>query len=196
MLAKLVAKASSLIPGQKEIGEIGPLIDEAAVNRNTRYVTEAVAKGSEILLDGRKWNNREGFWFGPTIILHKNADDAAMCEEIFGPVCSVYVCKDAGEALAIENANPYGNAASIYTSSGLTAEWFTSRFSAAMCGVNIGIPVPREPFSFGGMNDSKFGDGHDITGDGLLEFCTVRRKITTKWAPPRDTSMITRAFIS
>jgi hypothetical protein len=48
-----------------------------------------------------------------------------------------------------------------------------------MLGVNIGVPVPREPFSFGGIHKSKFGD-FDITGDGGVEFFTERRKITTK----------------
>jgi hypothetical protein len=56
---------------------------------------------------------------------------------------------------------------SIYVETGKIAEWFTSRFSAGMLGVNIGVPVPREPFSFGGFNASKFGDC-DITGDGSL----------------------------
>lgn len=83
----------------------------------------------------------------------------------------------------MENKNTYGNAACIYTSVGQTAQWFGDRFSAAMIGVNIGVPVPREPFSFGGMNRSKFGNS-DITGDGGIEFFTTRRKITTKWTPP------------
>jgi len=88
------------------------------------------------------------------------------------------------EAIAVENNNPHGNAASIYTESGGAAEWFTKRFRAAMLGVNIGIPVPREPFSFGGLygTDSKFGD-MDTTGDGAVEFFTNRIKITSKWAP-------------
>ncbi len=88
-----------------------------------------------------------------------------MHDEIFGPVISVYVVSSWAEALAIENANPYGNAASIYTTVGGNAEWFTSRFRAGMIGVNIGIPVPREPFSFGGLypSPSKYGD-MDITG--------------------------------
>lgn len=122
---------------------------------------------------------------GPTVILHASKDDAAMKEEIFGPVLSVYVVSSWEEAIAIENSNPYGNAASIYTSSGGNAEWFTSRFRAGMIGVNIGIPVPREPFSFGGLypSPSKFGD-MDITGDGCLELFTRRRKVTTKWSKP------------
>jgi len=54
-----------------------------------------------------------------------------------------------------------------------------------MMGVNIGVPVPREPFSFGGSLRSKFGDS-DITGDGAIEFFTERKKITTKWTPPEE----------
>ena len=52
-----------------------------------------------------------------------------------------------------------------------------------MIGVNIGIPVPREPFSFGGMfgTRSKYGD-FDITGDGAMRFFSRKRKITTKWS--------------
>ena len=154
------------------------------------------------------------------------------------------------EALAIENSNPYGNAACIYTTVGSHAQYFqykyvvvsaqpclgpppfvndiavadagssrplasvssltgpdphvtlqpasdflpacrtsfpllSCRFRAAMIGVNIGIPVPREPFSFGGLygTQSKYGD-MDITGDGCLEFFTNRRKITAKWPAP------------
>jgi malonate-semialdehyde dehydrogenase (acetylating)/methylmalonate-semialdehyde dehydrogenase len=89
------------------------------------------------------------------------------------------------EAVAIENASPYGNAACIYTTVGAHAEWFTARFSAGMVGVNIGVPVPREPFSFGGWNASRYGD-LDITGEGGLEFWTRRKKITTKWNVPSN----------
>ena len=82
--------------------------------------------------------------------------------------------------LAIENASPYGNAASIYTTSGATARYFEQHASAGMIGVNIGVPVPREPFSFGGWNDSRFGMG-DITGTDGISFWTKLKKTTTKW---------------
>ena len=109
---------------------------------------------------------------GPTVILHRSKEDRAMHDEIFGPVISVYVVSSWAEAIAIENGNPYGNAASIYTTVGGNAEWFTSRFRAGMIGVNIGIPVPREPFSFGGLypSPSKYGD-LDITGTLLWSLC-------------------------
>jgi acyl-CoA reductase-like NAD-dependent aldehyde dehydrogenase len=105
-----------------------------------------------------------------------------MKEEVFGPVLSVYVCSSWEEAIAIENSNPFGNAASIYTTNGGNAEWFLSKFRASMLGVNIGIPVPREPFSFGGLHGtlSKYGD-MDITGDGGIEFFSNRIKVTSRW---------------
>ena len=83
---------------------------------------------------------------------------------------SIYKVKNWNEAIAIENANPFGNAACIYTSKGGSANWFTSRFRAGMLGVNVGIPVPREPFAFGGLYGtlSKYGDG-DITSEGAIE---------------------------
>ena len=88
--------------------------------------------------------------------------------------------KDIDEALEVENASPYGNAASVFTESGGTARYVMEHASAGMVGVNVGVPVPREPFSFGGWNDSKFGVG-DITGRGSIEFWTQAKKMTTKW---------------
>jgi len=88
--------------------------------------------------------------------------------------------KDVDEALRIENASPYGNAASVFTESGGVARHVMEKASAGMVGVNVGVPVPREPFSFGGWNDSKFGVG-DITGKGSIELWTQAKKMTTKW---------------
>mmetsp|Transcript_3050 Transcript_3050/g.3633 ORF Transcript_3050/g.3633 Transcript_3050/m.3633 type:complete len:491 (+) Transcript_3050:155-1627(+) len=182
LLDAIVAKASNLKPGQGA-GNMGPVIDTASKERILKYIDEAEAAGAKILLDGRDWAEKEGSWVGPTIILHSNPADAALHDEIFGPVLSVLVVANQEEAIRIENANPYGNAAAIYTQSGGVADWFSQRFRAGMIGVNIGIPVPREPFSFGGMYGtlSKFGE-HDITGEGAMRFFTTRKKITTKWA--------------
>lgn len=109
-----------------------------------KYIDDA-ANGSKILLDGRGWAtaNPQGNWVGPTIILHNSAEDAAMKDEIFGPVLSVLRVRSWEEAVAVENASPYGNAACVYTEKAASAQWFTKRFRTAMMGVNIGIPVPR-----------------------------------------------------
>jgi malonate-semialdehyde dehydrogenase (acetylating) / methylmalonate-semialdehyde dehydrogenase len=91
------------------------------------------------------------------------------------------------EAIKIENDNPYGNAASVFTQSGGLARQVMETASAGMIGVNIGVPVPREPFSFGGWNESKFGVG-DITGKSSIEFWTKLKKVTIKWNPESRTN--------
>jgi acyl-CoA reductase-like NAD-dependent aldehyde dehydrogenase len=187
LLSKLVANAKSIEPGSGP-GQLGPVIDVASYNKIVSYVELAEKDGAKILLDGRLWKKEVGNWVGPTIILHSSPDDVTMKEEVFGPVLSVYVCSSWEEAIAIENSNPFGNAASIYTTNGGNAEWFLSKFRASMLGVNIGIPVPREPFSFGGLYGtlSKYGD-MDITGDGGVEFFSNRIKISSKWSVVKPT---------
>lgn len=186
LINAIVSKSSKITPGQGA-GQMGPIIDEIAVQRCHNYIDEAVnQQGATLLLDGRSWSTgQKGFWIGPTVLMHKSATDRAFTDEIFGPILSIVQVETKEEAIAIENASPYGNAACIYTTVGAHAEWFTARFSVGMVGVNIGVPVPREPFSFGGWNKSRFGD-LDITGEGGLEFWTRRKKITTKWNPPTN----------
>jgi malonate-semialdehyde dehydrogenase (acetylating) / methylmalonate-semialdehyde dehydrogenase len=151
--------------------------------RITRYIDEAEAAGAKVLVDGRgtKVPGKEGGYFiGPTIIDHVTPDMKIAQEEVFGPVLVIVRAPDVNRALEIENASPYGNAASVFTESGGVARYVMEHASAGMVGVNVGVPVPREPFSFGGWNDSKFGVG-DITGRGSIEFWTQSKKMTTKW---------------
>merc|ERR1712217_671105 len=92
-LEMLVAKAKALKAGQ-EAGEIGPVIDQASKDKIMRYINEAEQRdGAEILVDGRSWAEKKGFWVGPTIMKHKSASDPAVREEIFGPVLSIVECK-------------------------------------------------------------------------------------------------------
>jgi acyl-CoA reductase-like NAD-dependent aldehyde dehydrogenase len=192
LLDKLVAKAKAIEPGNGP-GKLGPVIDEISYNKIISYIEDAEKNGAKLLLDGRSWKKDKGCWIGPTIILHSSPHDKTMKEEVFGPVLSVYEAATWEEAIEIENANPFGNAASIYTTNGGNAEWFLARFRASMLGVNIGIPVPREPFSFGGLygTKSKYGD-MDITGDGAMEFFTNRIKITSKWPLSKPSNGIKR----
>jgi malonate-semialdehyde dehydrogenase (acetylating) / methylmalonate-semialdehyde dehydrogenase len=171
--------------------EMGAVISEKARERIAGYVERAEALGARVTLDGRANVAAEapegGYYIGPSIIDHATPDHEAACDEIFGPTLTIIRCKTLDEALAIENANPYGNAAAIYTNSGRVAQHFAERSSAGMVGVNIGVPVPREPFAFGGWNDSSFGGG-DITGEGAIDFWTKAKKITTKWSDEHRSS--------
>jgi malonate-semialdehyde dehydrogenase (acetylating)/methylmalonate-semialdehyde dehydrogenase len=179
IVRRLVEHARAVVPGEN----LGPVISLEAKQRIERYISEAEAAGATVLLDGRNATvaGREGgFWVGPTILDHVRPDMKVAQEEVFGPVLAIVRAGDVDEALAIENASPYGNAAAVFTESGGLARYVTDRSSAGMVGVNVGVPVPREPFSFGGWNDSKFGVG-DITGRGSIEFWTKAKKTTTKW---------------
>jgi len=164
---------------------MGPMISRAALERVTGFLERAESGGARLRLDGRKLiapgASEGGHWIGPSIIDEAGPEHESSCTEIFGPVLTVIRCRSLEEALAIENANPYGNAAAIYTSSGKVAQVFVERASAGMIGVNIGVPVPREPFAFGGWNDSRFGDG-DITGFAAIDFWTRSKKVTGKWS--------------
>lgn len=128
-----------------------------------------------------------GYYVGPTIIDHVKPDMAIAKEEVFGPVLSIMRTDDLDAALAIENSSNYGNAAAVFTQSGALSRYVMDKASAGMIGVNIGVPVPREPFSFGGWNESKFGVG-DITGRSSIEFWTKLKKTTTKWNPESRTN--------
>jgi malonate-semialdehyde dehydrogenase (acetylating)/methylmalonate-semialdehyde dehydrogenase len=167
--------------------DMGTIINEISFDRITKYIDEAEEQGAKVIVDGRgvKVDDAPGYWIGPTIIDNVTADMPAGREEIFGPVLSIIRTDSVDEAIAIENANPYGNAAAIFTSNGGTARYAVERFKAGMCGVNIGVPVPREPFSFGGWNDSKFGHG-DLTGFDGFRFWSKPRKVTTKWTLQTD----------
>ncbi len=179
IVARMVEHARAMVPGR----DVGPVISTTAMERITRYINEAEAAGATVLVDGRRAtvNGKEGGYFlGPTIIDHVTPDMAIAQEEVFGPVLAIVRTKSVEHALAVENASPYGNAASVFTESGSIARYVMEHASAGMVGVNVGVPVPREPFSFGGWNDSKFGVG-DITGRGSIEFWTQAKKMTTKW---------------
>jgi len=105
--------------------------------------------------------------------------------ELFGPLLSIIHVKTLDEALALEQLSPYGNATSIFTQSGAVGSYVAERATSGMVGINIGVPVPREPFSFGGTKDSKFGQG-DMTGPAGVELWSNLKKITSKWALAED----------
>ncbi len=186
ILDKLIGDAQKIQCGTT----LGAVISKAAKERIESYITEAEQQGAKIILDGRNTvvpGKENGFYVGPTLIDYATADMKIAREEVFGPVLAIVRVKTIDEALAIENANPYGNACSVFTQSGGLANYVTENASAGMCGVNIGVPVPREPFGFGGWNESRFGSG-DITGKSSIGFFTKEKKTTTKWNPEAGTN--------
>ena len=186
IIDRLCEEAKKIIPGKN----LGAIISTQAKERIEGYITEAVAEGARILVDGRNTRvkgSEGGYYIGPTVIDQVTPDMKIAKEEVFGPVLAIMRVSTVDEALQIENSSVYGNAASVFTQSGSLANYVAERVSAGMIGVNIGVPVPREPFSFGGWNESKFGSG-DITGKSSIEFWTKLKKTTTKWNPEARTN--------
>jgi malonate-semialdehyde dehydrogenase (acetylating)/methylmalonate-semialdehyde dehydrogenase len=180
LVNKIVERAAAV-----ELGAgMGAIIERAARDRIVGAVDRAEADGAQIVLDGRRPRPPAGYegghWLGPTVIDRARPDMECARSELFGPVLTVIRVANLEEALAIEAQSPYGNATSVFTTSGAVARLVSERATSGMVGINVGVPVPREPFSFGGAKDSKFGAG-DITGRPGVEFWTRWKKVTTKW---------------
>ncbi len=186
----LVGDCRRILSGVVEIAtkarvgtDVGAIINQRARARILGYIERAAAGGATLLADGRgavAEGKPNGCYVGPTIIDDVQAQHECVRDEIFGPVLSVLRVETLDQAIALENASPYGNAAALFTSSGAAAAHFEQHVRAGMVGINIGVPVPREPFAFGGWNDSRFGIG-DITGRDAIGFWSKTRKITRKW---------------
>ncbi len=180
LIEKITARAKAIELGK----DMGALIDSAATARLTEALAIAEKEGATIRLDGRKVPAPAGYeggnWLAPTIIDNAKGSFDCATRELFGPVLSIVRVKSLAEAIEFENANNYGNATSVFTSSGAVAEHVATNATSGMVGINIGVPVPREPFSFGGNKDSRFGVG-DMTGAGGVELWTYLKKVTTKW---------------
>jgi malonate-semialdehyde dehydrogenase (acetylating)/methylmalonate-semialdehyde dehydrogenase len=184
MISRIREKMAALVPGK----DLGPVISRAALQGIKRYIAEAESHGAALALDGRKAHlPKAGYYIGASLIDRASPAHPSACEEIFGPVLTVIRCHSLEDALRIENASPYGNAAAIYTQSGEIAQQFSDKASAGMLGINVGVPVPREPFAFGGWHRSRFGEG-DLTGRAGLAFWSKTQKITSKWCVPTASS--------
>jgi malonate-semialdehyde dehydrogenase (acetylating) / methylmalonate-semialdehyde dehydrogenase len=186
IVQRMVIEAKKIVPGES----LGSVISKAARERIEKYIDEAEAAGAKVLIDGRNTvvkGKEGGYYVGPTIIDYVTPDMTIAREEVFGPVIAIIRAKDLNEAILIENSSGYGNAAAVFTQSGGAAREVMERASAGMIGVNIGVPVPREPFPFGGWNDSKFGVC-DITGKSSVEFWTQNKKTSVKWNPEAQTN--------
>lgn len=186
-IEKIKARAQSLVLGES----MGALITAEQRTFLVAALERAEKAGAKIILDGRKAQApaalAQGNWLGPSILDHVAPGSEAAVQELFGPILSIIRCRDLSHALEIQHSSEYGNACSVFTSSGPLADRVIREAKAGMVGVNIGVPVPREPFSFGGVSSSKFGHG-DITGHHSLDFWSDVKKVSVKWEKQNDSN--------
>jgi malonate-semialdehyde dehydrogenase (acetylating)/methylmalonate-semialdehyde dehydrogenase len=174
-------------PASREDAEMGPLISAAAKDRVEAGIAGAQAAGATLVLDGRghELAAAGGYFVGPTLVDAVTTDMAVYRDEVFGPVLSVLRVDTLDEALAAIDANPYGNGAAIFTSSGHAAQTFHRRASAGMVGINVPIPIPHAVYSFGGWKDSRFGDQH-MAGTEGFRFFTKQKIVSARWPETAD----------
>jgi malonate-semialdehyde dehydrogenase (acetylating)/methylmalonate-semialdehyde dehydrogenase len=151
------------------------------------YIDAGVAEGASLVVDGRGLavpGYEGGFFLGPTLFDRVTPEMTIYKDEIFGPVLVVLRVQTLDEAIALVNANPYGNGTAIFTSSGSAARRFEHEIEVGMVGINVAIPVPMAFFSFGGWKQSLFGDLHMHGMEGVY-FYTRTKAVTARW-PKRD----------
>jgi malonate-semialdehyde dehydrogenase (acetylating)/methylmalonate-semialdehyde dehydrogenase len=185
IVAAVSAKAAKVKvgPGRDAANEMGPVITQAAKDRIVGLIDSGHQQGARLTVDGRGLvvpGHEGGFFVGPTVVDDVRTDMDVYREEIFGPVLSVLRVGTVEEAIALINANPYGNGTAIFTSSGEAARRFQRGVKVGMIGINVPIPVPMAYYSFGGWKDSLFGDKH-IHGPEGVAFYTRAKVVTSRW---------------
>ena len=163
--------------------QMGPVINRESKTRVEGLIDKAASSGAKVLLDGRNARvkgHEAGNFVGPTLIEDIPADSAIMNTEIFGPVLSMVRADNLDQAIEILSRSNYGNAASIFTTSGAAARRFRYDAPAGNIGVNIGVAAPMAYFPFSGWKDSFLGALHG-QGRDAVEFYTDKKVVIERW---------------
>lgn len=178
------ARKLKVAPGHFADADIGPMISPDALKRAETLIAEGVAQGAKLLVDGRKpavpAGYEKGNFLGPTILTDVKPGNIAYKEEIFGPVLVTMGVETLDDAIALINANPYGNGTAIFTTNGAVARKYQHEIDVGQVGINVPIPVPLPMFSFTGSRASIRGDVH-FYGKQAVSFYTQTKTITSNW---------------
>jgi malonate-semialdehyde dehydrogenase (acetylating) / methylmalonate-semialdehyde dehydrogenase len=179
-------------PGDDEESMMGPLITPEHRDRVRSYVQRAADEGADVVVDGSATSIGDGFFVGCSLLDQVKPGMRVYDEEIFGPVLSVVRVATFDEALALVNANRYGNGVALFTRDGGAARRFERDVEIGMVGINVPIPVPVASYSFGGWKASLFGDTSMYGPDGI-RFYTRPKVVTSRW-PERSRGAIDLGF--
>lgn len=163
--------------------DVGPVISRQAKARVEELIAAGVSEGAQLLLDGRNVavpGYEQGNFVGPTVFAKVKPSMRIYTEEIFGPVLVCLEVDSLDEAIALVNANPFGNGVGLFTQSGAAARRFQSEIDVGQVGINVPIPVPVPIFSFTGSRGSKLGDLGPY-GKQVVQFYTQTKTVTARW---------------
>jgi malonate-semialdehyde dehydrogenase (acetylating)/methylmalonate-semialdehyde dehydrogenase len=169
--------------GLDEGVQMGPVISSVSRERIEDCIGRGVASGATAVLDGRRASisgYEGGFFVNPTVLDGMAPDGELSTTEIFGPVLSISKSEDLNRAIEIINGNPFGNAASIFTTSGVAARRFRNEVTTGNVGINIGVAAPMAYFPFSGWKDSFLGVEHGQAWDAI-EFYTDKKVVIERW---------------
>lgn len=185
VVRQLAAKVAELrigsgtAPGQ----EMGPLVNAQQLQRVSALVSQGIAEGAELVVDGRDIKvegNQGGYFLGGCLFDRVSVEMAIYQTEIFGPVLCVVRVKDMQAAMQMIDEHEYGNGTCIFTRDGEVARYFSDHINVGMVGINVPLPVPSAYHSFGGWKRSLFGD-LSAYGPDAVRFYTRRKTISQRW---------------
>ena len=169
--------------GLDEGVDVGPLATEDKKENVLSGIQTGLDEGARLVLDGRDVMVEDcpsGFFVGPSVFDEVTLDMQIAREEIFGPVAGIMRVEDLNEAIDMVNSSRYGNASTVYTSSGKTAREYRYRVNCGNIGINVGIVAPMAFFPFGGRKESFFGTLHG-QGTDAIQFFTDRKIVIERW---------------
>jgi len=176
--ARLAEKMGALKvgPGTADGTQVGPLVNDAAVEKCDELVRGALESGARAVVGGSV-PERTGSYYDPTVLVDVPADAAILREEIFGPVAPIVTFTDEAEAIRYANDTEYGLVAYVYTGDLARGLRVSEAIEAGMVGVNRGlVSDPAAPF--GGVKQS--GIGREGGHEGLLDY-TESKYIAVAW---------------
>ncbi|OXS28033.1 MAG: succinate-semialdehyde dehydrogenase (NADP(+)) [Desulfovibrio sp. MES5] len=150
--------------------EVGPLINQSAVEHCEALLADAVSKGAKILLGGKR-HALGGNFFEPTVLTGMTREMRIFHEEIFGPIAPIMTFASEAEAVELANDTPFGLASYVFTQN-LSRAWrIPEALEYGLCGVNdAALALAEAPF--GGVKES--GTGREGGREGLLDFMETR----------------------
>jgi len=180
---KALAQKLKVNAGSEPGTDVGPVVSKRAKARILELIESGVKEGAKLELDGRDIKvpgYEQGNFIGPTLFSGVTTDMQIYTQEIFGPVLVVLEVDTLDQAIALVNANPFGNGTGLFTQSGAAARKFQSEIDVGQVGINIPIPVPVPFFSFTGSRGSKLGDLGPY-GKQVVQFYTQTKTVTSRW---------------
>src|SRR5213083_2306886 len=164
--------------------QMGPVITRESKQRIESLISAGVGEGAKPILDGRNTKipkYESGNFLTPTVLDGLPTNSQLANTEIFGPVLSLIHANSIDEAMEFLRRSPYGNQASLFTTSGSAARKFRYEAPAGNIGINIGVAAPMAYFPFSGWKDSFFGVQH-AQGRDAVEFYTEKKVVVERWA--------------